>query len=165
MVTKIDEKLSMAAFIHYMILMADLSKYVYYLIDHLSRRWDDRYEIIFVFLRVGQMIWLFVYISFSASRVSEESISSVSRLQEISTQISGNECSQLQLVALLVKVYTSPSQLTGWNLFVINRGFVLTVLGVVITYSLVLFQITPWVQTKDNTTDFWTMIYWQKCKI
>lgn len=135
--------------------MSDLSKYVYYLIDRLARRWDDHYEIVFVVVRVTQMIWLFVYISFSASRVSEESVSSTSQLQEISTQLEINQqtnCSQLQIIALLMKVYTSPSQLTGWNMFVINRGFVLTVFGVVITYSLVLFQITPWVQTKTNST-------------
>ncbi|XP_074605337.1 uncharacterized protein LOC141858483 [Brevipalpus obovatus] len=154
MVDVIDERLSFLAFLQYIILMSDLSKYVYYLIDRLTRRWEDNYEIMFVVLRVAHMIFLFVHISFCASQVSEESVASIVELQDISTEICSDEqdWQQLQLIGLLMKMHTTPSQLTGWNLFVINRGFVLTVLGVVLTYSLVLFQMTPWAQMKTNDT-------------
>ncbi|XP_053204089.1 uncharacterized protein LOC128388681 [Panonychus citri] len=154
MVYRMDHQLSLLTLLVYIIIMSDLSKYVYYLIERLTKKWEDTFEVLFVGLRVSHMLWLFFNISFSAALMSEESLASASDFHEISSysHYTFSKIDQShQVLGILIKLSGTPSQLTGWNLFIIDRGFVLTVLGVVLTYSLVLFQMTPWAQQPGET--------------
>lgn len=45
---------------------------------------------------------------------------------------------------LIVQMSSGSVVLSGWNMFNISRSFILTVLGAVLTYTIILFQITPW---------------------
>lgn len=149
MVYRMDHHLSLLTLLVYIIIMSDLSKYVYYLIERLTKKWEDLFEVMFVSFRVSHMLWLFFNISFSAALMSEESLASASDFHDISSysHFTFSKIDQShQILGILIKLSGQPSQLTGWNLFIIDRGFVLTVLGVVLTYSLVLFQMTPWAQ-------------------
>lgn len=75
--SRIDETLSQVAFLQYVIIISDLSKYVYYLISRFKFSHENFLELFFVIFRVSHMLWLFFFISISASRVTEESNASL----------------------------------------------------------------------------------------
>lgn len=149
---RIDGVLSQVAFLQYVIIISDLSKYVYYLISRFKFSHENFLELFFVIFRVSHMLWLFFFISISASRVTEESNASLRRFHHLTIVADVNGSASSQEVAeyvyhsqlLLVQMSAPSVVLSGWNMFNISRSFILTVLGAVLTYTIILFQITPW---------------------
>lgn len=155
LVTRIDNVLSFMILVVYILLISDLSKYVYFLADKLTKPWDGILEMVFVVTRVCHILWILVITSFTAATVATVSVQALHDLQDLTTRLEvtvdqndptarrNSLNNHIQLLALLLKLHVAPAYLTGWKLFVINRAFLLTVIGVVLTYSLLLIQITP----------------------
>lgn len=170
----IDERLSFMLLIVLVLMISDLSKYIYLIADKLTKPWQGTLEIIFVFTRVFHVIWIIISTSLAASYVTESSIYALDDLQNLSTRmeristgnnvpnltnstlIVNNLTAHMQLLGLIIKLQVSPSHLTGWKLFLINKPFILTVIGVCFTYSLLLIQLTPHhdLSSQANQTGF-----------
>lgn len=146
---QMDDVLSPIAFFLYLMIVLDLSKYVYYLISSHSMRFKNVMQSIFILTRVMHMLWLFFTISLSAANISEVSHYSLGHVQHLTTISNDVRTYDSQLhyqsLLLVAQLNASPIMFTGWKTFHISRQFIITILGAVITYSIILFQMTPWV--------------------
>lgn len=145
----IDTTFSAPVFFMYLITVSDMSKYLYFLMHKVTKGWTTSIEIVFVFCRIGHMLWLFFMMSCSASAVALISNACLEDVHQMTTECHKSLPSERNVhldfhaMALITKLTNSPSYLTGWNVFYITRSFILTVLGGVLTYTLIVVQLMP----------------------
>lgn len=93
---------------------------------------------IFVFANV-----IFLTITCSASRVSsaiEDLKKKVNCMSEVVMKANLPCDTLLNFMILIDNIKSTDVGMTGWGMFTITRGFVLTTIGVMITYGMILFQ-------------------------
>ncbi|GIY05410.1 uncharacterized protein CDAR_462941 [Caerostris darwini] len=85
----------------------------------------------------------FLCVSLAASGVHEAIKSSQEVQKQILTRLlaSGIERNSKDMLLLFVSSSSSPFCLTGWGFFHFTKGFVLTAIGSILTYSLLILQI------------------------
>ena len=152
-VEQLDSAMSAPVFLIYMVIIIDMSKYVYFVMDKLTRGWSTSIEVVFVFFRIFHMLWLFFMISCSASNVAINSNACLEDVHQMTTRLTESENMgnvEFHSIALITKLTEQPMYLTGWNVFYITRGFILTVIGGVLTYTLVVMQLIPWMWESHN---------------
>ncbi|RWS16250.1 hypothetical protein B4U79_07613 [Dinothrombium tinctorium] len=95
----------------------------------------------YIFLDIFYYIFIFVFICMTASEIGEERtepIVAVTKMAENGdiTDWAFQQESQL----LLTKLNTRMLRLTGWGCFEINKSFMLTILGAIATYTILILQ-------------------------
>lgn len=167
---KVDDILSLISFCFYLMIVTDLSKYVYFLITKylLISKEQNITEPLFVLTRVVHLLWLFFWISINASKIGEECPKSLSIIHELTTRSSAEQLFNYQQtkslnnnynyyqyfdrhlsyesLLLIIKLNERHVFFTVWKIFPITKAFILTILGAVLTYTIILLQLTPWVQ-------------------
>lgn len=86
---------------------------------------------------------IFVTITCSASKVStaaEELKNQINCMSEIVLKKDLSQDTLLSFMILIDNIKSANAGMTGWGMFTITRGFVLTTVGVMISYGVVLFQ-------------------------
>ncbi|XP_013792851.2 gustatory receptor for sugar taste 64e-like [Limulus polyphemus] len=95
-------------------------------------------------LQIGYLLLMFFLTSLVASQIPEEAAKSVDQIHTLTAPYSANNIAiHLQVQLFVSQLTTSPTGLTGWKFFVINRGVVLTILGAIISYMVIVIQMNP----------------------
>ncbi|GFU47319.1 uncharacterized protein NPIL_82071 [Nephila pilipes] len=98
-----------------------------------------RFGILYIILR---SLVSFLFVTFAASSVFESSVNAKTVLEKLTERllISGQKKDNKELLLLFLAQNKSPLILSAWGFFNFTRSLVLSVLGVVLTYSLLMMQ-------------------------
>lgn len=83
----------------------------------------------------------FVIITLVASEVGEENSGPVVSVTKIAEEGDVNDWNfQQETQLLLTKLNTPMMRLSGWSCFELNKSFMLTILGAIATYTIIILQ-------------------------
>ncbi|RWS16256.1 uncharacterized protein B4U79_07619, partial [Dinothrombium tinctorium] len=86
---------------------------------------------------------IFIIVSMTAADVSAQCETVLPVAHRLASKADMTDLTVLYQAKLMIsKMSHSVARLTGWNCFIINRPFILTVIGAVLTYSVVLMQMS-----------------------
>ncbi|XP_065308844.1 high-energy light unresponsive protein 1-like isoform X2 [Dermacentor albipictus] len=96
------------------------------------------------FIEVIYSVSFFMILSFSLAQVDKEYKEIEEETFRLRTSVATEDWQLCQQVTLLESnINSSKFTLTGWGLFEVDRSFILTIVGAVATYTVVLIQLTP----------------------
>ncbi|XP_076365767.1 uncharacterized protein LOC143254474 [Tachypleus tridentatus] len=99
---------------------------------------------VYAALQIGYLLLVFFLTSLVASQVPEEAASSVDHIHALTAPYNVNNIEfHLQVQLFVSQMTTNNIGLTGWKFFVINRGVILTILGAIISYMVIVIQMNP----------------------
>ncbi|KAK8777567.1 hypothetical protein V5799_029086 [Amblyomma americanum] len=100
------------------------------------------------FIEVVYSVSFFMILSFSLAQVDKEYKDIEEETFRLRNAVPAEDWQLCQQVALLeTGINSSKFTLTGWGLFEVDRSFILTIVGAVATYTVVLIQLTPGQET------------------
>ncbi|XP_050030808.1 uncharacterized protein [Dermacentor andersoni] len=100
------------------------------------------------FIEVIYSVSFFMILSFSLAQVDKEYKEIEEETFRLRTSVATEDWQLCQQVTLLESnINSSKFTLTGWGLFEVDRSFILTIVGAVATYTVVLIQLTPGQET------------------
>ncbi|XP_064486756.1 uncharacterized protein LOC135399041 [Ornithodoros turicata] len=96
------------------------------------------------FIEVVYSVCFFLILSFSLADIEDEYREIEEELFRLRNAVPVDDWQLCQQVILLQSGITSSTfTLTGWGLFEVDRSFILTIVGAVATYTVILVQLTP----------------------
>ncbi|KAL1420466.1 hypothetical protein MTO96_024289 [Rhipicephalus appendiculatus] len=96
------------------------------------------------FIEVIYSVSFFMILSFSLAQVDKEYKEIEEETFRLRNSVPTEDWQLCQQVTLLESgINSSKFTLTGWGLFEVDRSFILTIVGAVATYTVVLIQLTP----------------------
>ncbi|KAF8771086.1 hypothetical protein HNY73_018540 [Argiope bruennichi] len=137
LVTGTENALSPLLFFLYSYLLCSLFYLVSLTIRGKLRRVDD-VKLTYIGASFVTLIIFYLLLSLKVARVHE----TVNEMHNVILQTSAKTLSSVDLTALLTSAreFTRNTNITGWGVFIIDRNFVLTSVGMVITYGVILAQ-------------------------
>lgn len=100
------------------------------------------------FMEVVYSVSYFMILSFSLAEVDKEYREIDEEMFMLRKSVPAEDWQLCQQVVLMeTGINTSKFTLTGWGLFEVDRSFILTIVGAVATYTVVLIQLTPGQET------------------
>ncbi|CAN8025223.1 unnamed protein product [Ixodes persulcatus] len=140
-VQKLDSQLSLAVFLWYVDLVLNIIISVR-MVQHTLSQFNP-YSAAGAYVQALYLGLMFLLMSYTAANLIVEVRHvdhDVCQLVCALTAIDGQTCNQVML--LQEEVANCRMAFTGWNCFNIDRSFILTVIGAIITYAVVLQQLT-----------------------
>ncbi|CAL1298325.1 unnamed protein product [Larinioides sclopetarius] len=136
LVTGTESALSPILFFLYSYLLCSL----FYLVSLTIRGklLQDDVKIVYVGANFATLVTFYLLLSIKVARVHE----SVNQMHDAILQTSAKTLSSVDMTALLTSAreFTRNTNITGWGVFVIDRNFLLTSVGMVISYGVILAQ-------------------------
>ncbi|KAL1425991.1 hypothetical protein MTO96_018641 [Rhipicephalus appendiculatus] len=95
-----------------------------------------------VYARFGFGVLLFVLFSASAAAVNEEGKLALPEVERLTLDAEDADSSEahLRVLSLLSRFSRPYAQMTAWKVFDLTRGFVIRVLGAIVTYGVIVLQ-------------------------
>lgn len=89
------------------------------------------------------LVAIFVSILLISSEISEQNSGPILSVTKIGERADVNDSLVQQLIQLVVTKLSTPMMLlTGWNCFQLDKSFLLTVMGALMTFTIVVLQIS-----------------------
>lgn len=142
-ITKISEQaeksLSLISFLLYGYILSCTFSVTSFLVT--NHGGTDVTAVIYQLITLVEIVVCFIILSMRAANVNESAVEVKNIIHTLpSKQIDYNPSLTATLLQL-ANNFGSEICMTGWGLFIINRSFILTTVGVVVSYGVILFQI------------------------
>ncbi|XP_076314845.1 uncharacterized protein LOC143227265 [Tachypleus tridentatus] len=143
-VTRFDELFTRMVFIWYATIITSFCVEITALLRSDVEEMSTLAGGIFYGLRILYIVVFFIMLSVLSSLVNEEAHDVLHSLQNtICIHPTTDHPYNIQAELLVTQLNSSVVGLSAWNVFIINRGFMLTVLGAVISYGVLIIQLNP----------------------
>ncbi|KAG8196812.1 hypothetical protein JTE90_027528 [Oedothorax gibbosus] len=139
-IEKAEKTLSLVSFFLYGYMLSCVFAVTSYMVTRSPETYNVA-GILFQSVIFIEMVGLFIFLSIRAASVNESAVEVKNLIHSLPAKRFDFDSNLTATLLQLANNFASEVCVTGWGLFTINRGFILTTGGVVVTYGVILFQL------------------------
>lgn len=139
-IEKVEKAFSLISFFMYGYMLSCVFAVTSYMVTR-SPETISVLGILFQVVIFAEVVGCFIFLSIRAASVNESAVDVKNLIHSLPAKRFDFDPNLTATLLQLANNFASEVCVTGWGLFTINRGFILTTAGVVVTYGVILFQL------------------------